>query len=118
LDGKDSGGIGISTRSLFELLEILSSAVELPEQDRAGGAAVSYPSPGMLAKQLRVHYAKTKPSHASVAVKYRGGWFYIDEKDQATKQFFRILTTLLAVNIAESTEGASAAPVLTVPVSR
>ena len=118
LDGKDSGGIGISTRSLFELLEILSSAVEIPEQDRAGGAAASYPSPGMVGQQLRVHYAKTKPSHASVAVKYRGGWFYIDEKDQATKQFFRILTTLLAVNIAESTEGASAAPVLTVPVSR
>jgi hypothetical protein len=53
-----------------------------------------------------------------VAVKYRNGWFYIDEKDQATKQYFRLLTTLLSVNIAESTGRASATPVLTVPVSR
>lgn len=118
LDGKDSGGIGITTRSLFELLEILSGAVDIPDQDRASGVAVTYPSPGMVGKQLRIHHAGTKPTHASVAVKYRDSWFYIDEKDQATKQFFRLLTMLLAVNIVESTGGASAAPVLTVPVSR
>jgi hypothetical protein len=45
-------------------------------------------------------------------------WFYIDEKDQATKRFFRLLGSLLSVAIAESTANASAAPVLTVPVSR
>ncbi|MEN8129633.1 MAG: hypothetical protein ABFS45_05440 [Pseudomonadota bacterium] len=118
LDGQDSGGIGITTRSVFDLLEILSGAVEVPEQDQASGVAVSYPPPGMVGKQLRVRHSRTEPGHASVAVKYRDGWFYIDEKDQATKQFFRLLTTLLSVNIAESTGRASAAPVLTVPVSR
>jgi len=119
LDGQDSGDdIGITMRSVFGLLEILSGAVEVPEQDLASGVAVSYPPPGMVGKQLRVRYSGTEPGHASVAVKYRDGWFYIDEKDQSTKQFFRLLTTLLSINIAESTDGASAAPVLTVPVSR
>lgn len=118
LEGQGSGGIGITTRSIFDLLEILSGAVEVPEQDHANGVAVSYPQPGMVGKQLRVRYSRTEPAHASVAVKYRNGWFYIDEKDQATKQFFRLLTTLLSINIAESTGRASAAPVLTVPVSR
>lgn len=118
VDGRDSGRIGITTRSVFDLLEILSGAVEVPEQDLARGVAISYPPPGMVGQQLRVLYSKSEPGHASVAVKYRDGWFYIDETDQATKLFFRLLTTLLSVRIAESTGKASAAPILTVPVSR
>ncbi|MGB7934628.1 MAG: hypothetical protein WCH04_20865 [Gammaproteobacteria bacterium] len=115
VDGHGADGIGISTRSLHDLLEILSAAVEIPEQDQT--VAISYPPPGLVGKELRVHYAKTRPEHASVAVSYRDGWFYIDEKDHTTKQFFRLIATLLSVNIAESTDKKSA-PVLTVPVSR
>ena len=118
LGGQYSGGIGITMRSVFDLMEILSGAIEIPEQDVTSGITVSYPPPSMVGKQLRVHHSSTKPEHASVAVKYRGGWFYIDEKDQATKLFFRLLTTLLAINIAESTGRTSSTPVLTVPVSR
>jgi len=99
-------------------MEILSGAVDIPEQAVASGIAVSYPPPSMVGKQLRVHHSRTEPEHASVAVKYRGGWFYIDERDQATKLFFRLMTTLLSINIAESTDRASSTPVLTVPVSR
>jgi hypothetical protein len=118
LNAQESGGVGFTTRSVIELLEILSGAVEVPEQDHATGVAVRYPRPGILGRQLRVHYSRTKPAHASVAVQYRDVWFYIDEKDQATKQFFRLLTTLLSVHMAESTGGTAAAPVLTVPVTR
>ena len=117
LDGQDSGGIGITTRSVFNLVDILSGAVEIPALEQADGVAVSYPPPGLVGKQLRVRRAKTEPGHASVAVRYRDGWFYIDERDQATKQFFRLLATLFSVNIADSVDRNSA-PVLTVPVSR
>jgi hypothetical protein len=51
-------------------------------------------------------------------VKYRDGWFYIDETDYATKRFFRLMGTFWSVAIAESAAQGSAAPVLTVPVSR
>jgi hypothetical protein len=54
----------------------------------------------------------------AVAVKYRDIWFYIDEKDQATKRFFRLLGTLWSVSIAESAASTSVAPVLIVSVSR
>lgn len=116
-DGQDTGKIGITTRSVFNLLNILSGAVELPKKDQADGVATVYPPPGLVGKQLRVRHSRNEPEHASVAVKYRDGWFYIDEKDQATKRFFRLMTTLLSVNIADST-GKSSAPVLTVPVNR
>ncbi len=118
LDGRDSGGIGIITRSVYSLVELLSAAVAVPEADRRSGVAASFPPPGQAAKELRIHASTAKPKHASVAVQYRGTWFYIDDTDQATKRFFRLLATLWSVTIAESGAKGSAAPVLTVPVSR
>lgn len=118
LDGHATGGIGITTRSVFDLLEILSGAVEIPERDQVAGVAASYPPPGLVGERLRVHYSGTEPGQASVAVSYRDGWFYIDETDQPTKQYFRLFTTLMSINIAESAGRTSTAPVLTVPVSR
>ena len=99
-------------------MEMLSGTVEIPEQDKTTGVAVGYPPPGRVGNQLHVHFSKTKPRHAFVAVKYRDGWFCIDAKDQASKQYFRLLATLLAINIAENAGRGSSAPIRTVPVSR
>jgi hypothetical protein len=118
LDGRQSGGIGIITRSVYSLAQILAAAVEVPEEDQRNGVTASYPPPGLLGRELRVHYSRARPAHAAVAVKHRDGWFYISETDQATKRFFRLLSTLWAVAIAQSAAKGSAAPVLTVPVSR
>lgn len=118
LDGRDSGSIGIITRSVYAMVQILSAAVQIPEADRRDGIAASYPPPGPAGNGLRVHYSPGRPESAAVAVGYRGGWFYIDDRDQNTKQFFRLMSTLWSVAIAESAAKGSAAPVLTVPVSR
>ncbi len=117
LDGRDSGGIGMTTRSVYRLVEILSAAVEAPAQDQDSGVIADYPPLGPVGEKLRIRYVRTRPNNAAVDVAYRGGWFYIDEKDQATKRYFRLLTTLWSVEIAESTAN-TAAPVLTIPVSR
>jgi len=53
-----------------------------------------------------------------VATNYRDGWFYIDETDQVSKRYFRLMGALWSAAIAKSTTKGSAAPVLTVPVSR
>ena len=118
LIGRDTGGIGLTTHSVFNLLEILSAAIEVPEEDQQNGITASYPPPGLVGRNLRIRHADARPEHAYVAVKHRDKWFYIDERDQATKAFFRLLSTLWSVTIAESTANGSAAPVLTVPVSR
>jgi len=89
-----------------------------PAQDRGDGVTASYPPPGVAGKDLRIRHAETGPGHASVAVRYRDGWFYIDEKDQATKWLFRLLGTVYSITIAGNTASDSTAPVLTVPVSR
>ena len=118
LDGRATEGIGMTTRSVLRMVEILSAAVELPEQDQRNGATLDYPPPGMLLKALRIRYTKVKPDPAAVAVQHRDGWFYIDDNDQATKGFFRLLGALWSVTMAESAAKGLAAPVLTVPVSR
>jgi hypothetical protein len=118
LDGRDSGGVGITTRSVIDLVQMLSAAVELPEEHQRNGIAATFPPPGPVGRQIHIHHARARPQHAAVAVPYRDAWFYIDEKDQATKRFFRLLATLWSATIAESAAGAHAAPILTVPVSR
>jgi len=47
LHGRDSGGIGIITRSVFDLGEILSAAIEVPEDEENTGVAITYPPSGL-----------------------------------------------------------------------
>lgn len=118
LHGRETGGIGIITRSVFDLGEILSAAIEVPEHEKSNGVAIIYPPAGLAGKDLRIRYSKDKPEHAYISVPYRDGWFYINESDQDTKRFFRLMSALWSVTIAENTAKGTAAPVLTVPVSR
>ncbi len=115
-DNPVEGGVSISTRSIYRLLDILSAAIDVPEQDQVNRKALSYPPPGLVGQKLRVRRASVAPETASTAVQYRDAWYYIDDTNQNTKLFFRLVTTLMSVSIADSTSSA-AAPLLTVPVS-
>jgi hypothetical protein len=117
LDGREAGGLGLITRSVADLVEILSAAIDVPEDDRRRGVAAAYPPAGLAGRNLRVRYGDDTPAGATVAVPYRDGWYFIDETDGETKRFFRLLSALWSVSMAEGTAHA-ATPVLTVPVSR
>lgn len=116
--GKEPGSIGVSTRSTFDLIEILRAAIEIPEKHHRGGLAPNYLPVGLSGRDIRIRSSTDKPKTASLAVKYRGYWFYIDETDHATKQFFRTLRLFWSFSIASSTEPRRDAPVLTIPVSK
>jgi hypothetical protein len=112
-----SEGIALSTRSTFDLIQILRAAIEVPQEHMAEGLTVNYPAPGLAGKDIHVHASKDEPKRAAVAVNYRGYWFYIDDADLSTKLFYRMVRTLWSVSIAASAD-MRAAPVLTIPVSR
>lgn len=114
---ENSGGIGITTRSVWELVEILSSAVQVPEEDETSGIAADFPRPGRAGRDLEIRYASSKPEQAYVAVEHRGGWFYIDAGDQVTKRYFKRMGNLWSAAMAQAM-GPTSTPVLTVPVSR
>jgi hypothetical protein len=117
VQGKELGGIGISTRSTLDLIEILRAAIELPQKHSRPGLAINYPPMGLAGRDIRIRSSPDKPKTASLAVKYRGYWFYIDETDQPTKLFFRSVRLFWSVSIASSADPRTAAPVLTIPVS-
>ena len=114
---RKSNGIAISTRSTFDLIEIFRAAVEIPQEHIQAGITMEYPAPGLIGKNIHIHSSKEKPKRAAMAVKHRGYWFYIDDSDTRTKLFYRLVRTLWTVSIAEGSTP-TAAPVLTIPVSR
>ncbi|MFC1688383.1 hypothetical protein ACFL07_01825 [Pseudomonadota bacterium] len=113
----DQGSLAITTRSVYELVDILAGAVDVPEEDLAAGVARRPAKQGLAGSELYVHHSDSKPDHAYIAVAFRDGWFYIDERDLVTKRYFKLLGALWSSTIADSTARQSA-PVLTVPVSR
>jgi len=116
--GSELGGIGISTRSTLNLIEILRAAIELPQEHNRPGLAINYPPMGLAGKDIRIRTSSVKPKTASLAVKYRGYWFYIEETDQPTKLFFWYVRIFWSVSITSSAEARTAAPLLTIPVSK
>jgi hypothetical protein len=118
VNARELGGIGISTRSTADLIEILRAAIEIPPAHNRPGLTVNYPPRGLAGKDIIIHSSKDKPKTASLAVKYRGHWFYIEETDQPTKLFFRSMSLFWSVSIASSADAKTAAPVLTIPVSK
>lgn len=113
--GDVSARVGITTRSTFDLIEIMRAAVEVPEAHEAAGIAETYPPTGLAGRDIRIRSSARKPEHQSLAVQYRGYWFWIDDADLRTKKEFRLLRTLWTICISSATDDMPA-PILTLPV--
>jgi hypothetical protein len=62
---------------------------------------------------LRIRWSESSPADAHIAVRYRDGWFYIDDRDHASKSAFNALMLLFSLT---ETGAPAAAPIVTVPV--
>jgi hypothetical protein len=61
---------------------------------------------------LRVRYNHERPTDALVAIAHRGGWFWIDDRDVASKSTFGLV--MLLSTLAE-TGPRETPPLLTIP---
>ena len=59
--------------------------------------------------------SESAPSSSRLRIKYRGHWFYIDDRDLQSRKAFAMLTALFAV-VGGMVPGAH--PVLTLPAGR
>jgi hypothetical protein len=122
-DKPNPDSIGIDFRSLAEIIQFLSTSVDVPARDLdAGRAMVTVDENGRRFDWSRVtgnlfdiRSTDEQPEDAAVAVYYRGAWFYIDDTDLTTKNTFRLLNFIGSI-LAGKTEQ-KPAPVLTLPVS-
>ncbi|MDX1556293.1 MAG: hypothetical protein R3212_09725 [Xanthomonadales bacterium] len=123
-DKQNPDSIGIDFRSLAEMLQFLSTSVQVPQQDVDAGRIVvtrddsgrMFDWEGVTAGLFAVHSRDDSPENAAVAVHYRGSWFYISDSDMDTKNTFRLLSMVGSI-LAGKTEQ-DPPPVLTIPVSR
>jgi hypothetical protein len=69
---------------------------------------------------VEAHHSKHhRPEHAYVAVQYRGYWFYVDDRDHASKATFNLMLKLARLDLgAVDTRPGQARPILTLPVGR
>jgi hypothetical protein len=115
---KGDAEIALVTRSMLEILIDLASAIEAPADDVAQGivpAPRRFDTDAKTAYKPLIHIVSgdTAPDHAFVAVPYHGHWFWIDERDYASKGLFSFV--MIIFSLMDS--GPKGTPLITVPVS-
>jgi hypothetical protein len=111
------GDIALLTRSMWEILAELSAGVEVPQQDMADGRAMPTPRLNVRPRALpiaRIHSGTERPADVYIAVRYRDHWFWIDDRDIASK---RVFTFLMVFSSIAETGAVPQVPVLTIPAN-
>lgn len=121
-DKPSRDSIGIELRSLNRMAHFLSTAVEVPARDEeAGRVMITKDQNGqrfdwsqVMDGLFRVRSQAERPTDAAVAVRYRGAWFYIDDRVMDSKYTFRLMEQVGSILAGEIEKGP--APVITLPV--
>jgi hypothetical protein len=115
----------LSPRSTAQVWFYLANGVEVPPEHLASGVAITpvgpdgkpFDSRAVTEGLFTVHACAghKPPKTAYVAVRHRGYWYYIDDRDQASKA---TLGLVLGVSRLDFARQQPAAPFLTLPVGR
>ncbi len=111
--------VAVLTRSLMEIIIEMGSRIDVPDEHVAEGRTYATlpevgSSPGQVPPFSRVHTGKEKPAHAFAAIRNRGYWYWIDDRDRLSKIHFTFLMVLFS--LAE-TGTPPQAPLITVPIN-
>lgn len=109
----DTASIAITTRPLLSALSYVAQGVDAPAADRAAGKVRTtlradgspFDWTELLGDVFRVHSAERAPDEASVAIRYRGHWFYVADDDLDSKATFVLLTQLMALHATPAGTG-------------
>ena len=115
--------LDLETRSLLQVLFFVSHGVDVPPPHAASGIApqttgadgVPFDWDQVVGGLFKVYCAAGKhpPACAHIAVRHKGYWFYIDERDRDTKATFALLLELSRLQLSADK---GSGPVLTLPV--
>jgi hypothetical protein len=115
--------IRVRMRSFYSVLNLLAFGINIPPEDEEEGRAFTKAFYEQAVREGRavdisdkfvVYSSRERPANAFVAVKHRGSWFYVDDRDYRSKRFFNGVYDLFNMEIAPS--GGGGGPILTVPV--
>ena len=97
------------TRSMLHVMIELATKIDVPPEHVADGRTVPNLNQG---HQLKVHYGKERSENAFTAVKYNDYWFWLDDRDFASKVTFTFVMILLSLT---ETSGKEGLPIVTIP---
>jgi hypothetical protein len=104
--------IAIQSRSVINVLQVLSTYVDVPADHIANGIAPSIGDPMIDAQSpFHVHSGENRPCDPFIAVCYEGRWFWIDKSDSQSKRTISSLLIFLALSDTGSKENL---PVITI----
>lgn len=109
--------IEIETPTALEVLRAASRGVRVPDSHVKDGIVRAEAASEVERSPLVVHVSSERPRQASIVSRHRDHWYFIDERDAASKQMFLLLRTLVGLRLDPQAEG-QLAPVLTIPVGR
>lgn len=117
LVAKDDLEISLLTRSVVDMLVDTSSHIEVPashiSEERVNPSRPDLAGANnALFHMIHIHCSKSAPADALAAVKYRGHWFWIDDRDLHSKRLFSFLLFVFALTEPSEKTGA---PLVTIP---
>ncbi|KTD17259.1 hypothetical protein [Legionella jordanis] len=105
----------VSTRSVLGMMNYLSKGVLIPPEDaRAHLLTITrYPNGQVfdwqlvLGNMMTIRYSDKPPTCATVAIPYRGHWYYIDDRDGNSKKTLILLSNVvgLIASIGQDDQG-------------
>ena len=109
--------IAMLTRSVIEILNDLSSYIDVPAADIEQKRTYQAPAPEVVngvpvPPLMRIFSSPKKPDDAFAAVPYEKGWFWIDNKDFPSKKLFSFIMFLFTLTDTGDKQGA---PIITIP---
>jgi hypothetical protein len=110
--GSSTSAVHLKLRSAFDVLRLLGAGIEIPPAHLEAGIV----EPRTAAMNLiTIRSAVQRPENATVRIRFRDHWFYIDATDTQSKRAFLFLQTFIGMRLADSGV-AQQAPVITIPV--
>ena len=101
-------------RSVYDVLRVFGVGIEIPAHHLEAGIV----EPRTAAKRfITIRSSERPPDGATVRIRFRDHWFYIDATDTQSKRAFLCLQTLIGMRLADTGAAAQKTPLLTVPVN-
>ena len=111
--GNSTSAVHVQTRSALGVLRAFGAGIQIPAAHFEAGLV----EPRTAAMQfITIRSSKFRPENATVRIRFRDRWFYIDATDTKSKRAFLFLRTMIGMRLADPA-AAQRAPILTVPLN-
>jgi len=102
-DAQSDREIALHTRSAYQVLVDLSMEVAVPPEHIAEHRTIGLPATraegtALLPRIITIHSNAERQTDPFVQVKYRGYWYWVDDRDLLSKRVFTFLTVLFTLS--------------------